>query len=52
MGKSSARIVDTRTDSLSINPQRTGLVLITCYPFRADQTGGPLRYVVTAVADY
>jgi len=50
--QSSARIVDTRTDSLSINPQRNGLVLITCYPIRADQTGGPLRYVVTAVADY
>jgi len=27
------------------------LVLVTCYPFNALQTGGPLRYVVVAVPD-
>ncbi len=34
--------------TLSINPDKHGLVLVTCYPFNALQTGGPLRYVVVA----
>ena len=41
-------IVDSRTHTVAINQQRAGLILITCYPFNALQTGGPLRYVVSA----
>jgi len=34
--------------SLTVNPEVHGLILITCYPFNAFQTGGPLRYIVMA----
>lgn len=43
-----SQIVDTRVQSLSIATDFPGLVLITCYPFNARQTGGPLRLVVRA----
>ena len=43
------KIVDTRSQSLSISTDTPGLVLITCYPFNATQTGGPLRLVARAV---
>ena len=43
------RIVDSRTHTVSIAKQKAGLVLITCYPFSASQTGGPLRLVATAL---
>lgn len=43
------KIVDSRTHTMSIATQRLGLVLITCYPFSASQTGGPLRLVATAL---
>ena len=43
------KIVDSRTHTLSIAKQQAGLVLITCYPFSASQTGGPLRLVATAL---
>lgn len=43
------RIVDTRRETIAISRQQAGLVLITCYPFNALQTGGPLRMVATAV---
>ncbi len=43
-----SQIVDTRSQSLSIATDFPGLVLITCYPFNARQTGGPLRMVVRA----
>lgn len=42
------RIVDTRSETIAISAQQAGLVLITCYPFNALQTGGPLRMVATA----
>lgn len=41
-------ILDTRNDTLNLSTTESGLVLVTCYPFSATQTGGPLRYVVTA----
>lgn len=41
-------VADSRTDSLQLDSDQHGLVLITCYPFHATQTGGPLRYVVIA----
>ncbi len=43
------QILDTRRDSLKFSTTNAGLVLITCYPFSASQTGGPMRYVATAV---
>ena len=33
-----------------LTPEPT-LTLVTCYPFDAVTTGGPLRYVVIATAD-
>lgn len=39
------RIVDSSKDAISIATDAAGLVLITCYPFNATQTGGPLRMV-------
>ncbi len=38
-------IVDSSTDDIGISPSKAGLVLITCYPFNAAQTGGPLRMI-------
>ena len=43
------QIVDSRLQSLALSTQMPGLVLITCYPFNARQTGGPLRMVARAV---
>lgn len=43
------QIVDTRRHTLTISQQTPGLVLITCYPFNARQTGGPLRMVARAI---
>lgn len=43
------RIVDGRRESLAVARDAPGLVLITCYPFRATQTGGPLRMVAVAL---
>ena len=42
------QVVDTRSQSLTISTASPGLVLITCYPFNAAQTGGPLRLVARA----
>jgi sortase A len=45
-----ARVVDARvTFELPENPT-SQLILITCYPFDAIAPGGPLRYVVSAIA--
>lgn len=44
------QIVDSSKTSLAIATDTPGLVLITCYPFNAAQTGGPLRMVAQAVA--
>lgn len=41
-------VVDSSTEQLQIATDAPGLVLITCYPFNALQTGGPLRLVVRA----
>ncbi len=43
------QVVDTRSQTLNISTDLPGLVLITCYPFNATQTGGPLRLVARAV---
>ena len=42
-------IIDTSVHAgIVVDQASEELVLITCYPFDAIQTGGPLRYVVTA----
>ena len=43
--------VDVRSARLQLSPEDRRLVLTTCYPFDALATGGPLRYVVEAVAE-
>jgi len=41
-------IVDSRKGSLLLDTDTAILSLVTCYPFHVRETGGPLRYVVTA----
>jgi len=41
-------IVDSRKGSLLLDTDLAMLSLVTCYPFDAGESGGPLRYVVTA----
>jgi len=41
-------IVDSRKGSLLLDTEAAMLSLVTCYPFDARETGGSLRYVVTA----
>lgn len=43
-----AFVVDSRSEQLQIATDHPGLVLITCYPFNALQTGGPFRLVARA----
>lgn len=45
------RILDSRRASIDTAQGQAQLVLVTCYPFDAIQTGGPLRYVVTALPE-
>lgn len=41
-------VVDSRRGSLLLDTDVPMLSLVTCYPFDADEVGGPLRFVVTA----
>jgi sortase A len=43
-----ADIVDSRKGSLVLDTDRPMLTLVTCYPFDALESRGPLRFVVTA----
>ena len=43
--------VDSRKQQLVIDDRVDRLTLLTCYPFNATTTGGPLRWVVTALPD-
>jgi sortase A len=45
----SSQIVDARTASIPLMEGEDQLVLVTCYPFDSILTGGPLRYLVTAI---
>ena len=45
----SARIVDTRMEVLHREERGDSLLLVTCYPFDALTSNGPLRYAVTAL---
>lgn len=44
-------VVNADLGPLNLPVNLHALVLITCYPFNALQTGGPLRYVVVAVPE-
>ncbi len=44
----SMEVMDSRIQTLPVNQDEVDLRLITCYPFDALSTGGPLRYVVQA----
>lgn len=43
-----ANIVDSRKGGLLLDTDAAFLTLVTCYPFESRDTGGPLRYIVTA----
>jgi sortase A len=45
-----AEVADTRHDIALPDPPYPMLTLVTCYPFDAPTTGGPLRYLVFAEA--
>jgi sortase A len=40
------QVVDARLAKFTDTPDRSTLTLVTCYPFDALDTSGPLRYVV------
>jgi len=46
------RVVNESEVSVLESGERTELTLITCYPFDAITAGGPLRYVITAIARF
>ena len=46
----STAVVDRNDDRILRDRGDDRLTLITCYPFDAIRSGGPLRYVVTAIA--
>jgi sortase A len=41
-------VVDSRRGSLLLDTDAAMLSLVTCYPFDAEEAGGPMRFVVTA----
>src|SRR5262249_49751065 len=45
-----ARVVDRSDLGITDDAGDTRLTLVTCYPFHALRAGGPLRYVVVALA--
>ncbi|MBX3591482.1 MAG: class GN sortase [Burkholderiaceae bacterium] len=48
---SGARVVDARDLGIVADRGRDELTLVTCWPFDAVAPGGPLRYVVSALAE-
>ena len=47
-----ARMADARLDHIKLTGPQNRLTLITCYPFNGLQSGGPLRWVVTADTEH
>ena len=41
-------VVDSRRGQLVLDTAEAMMSLVTCYPFDGIETGGPLRYVVSA----
>ena len=48
-GVSGIEVIDSSREGLVRKTDREQLRLVTCYPFDTLMSGGPLRYVVTAV---
>ena len=46
-----AEVIDARAARLAPDDGRAALTLVTCYPFDTVEPGGPLRYLVFAVAE-
>ncbi len=44
-------VLDVRRQKIALDPMSDLLTLVTCYPFTDWNPRGPLRFVVTAVAD-
>ncbi|MGC3974315.1 MAG: class GN sortase [Nitrospira sp.] len=44
------QVMDSRQDRIATSNERNELILVTCFPFNAVTSGGPLRYVVRAEA--
>jgi len=44
------KVIHKDRAQVSLEADRPHLILLTCYPFDAWRTGGPLRYAVTTVA--
>jgi len=44
-------IADSRSESITTQPDDSRMVLVTCYPFDALTAGGPLRFVVEAILE-
>ncbi|MDB3870147.1 class GN sortase [Candidatus Thioglobus sp.] len=42
------KVIDSNKQEITLNENQSELKLVTCYPFNAITTGGPLRYVVSA----
>lgn len=42
------QVMDSRQGNIATSDEREELILVTCFPFDAITTGGPLRYVVRA----
>ncbi len=42
------RVADSSRERITLDTDTDGLLLVTCWPFDAVATGGPLRYVATA----
>lgn len=47
----SMQVADSRDDRLALDNATDQLILVTCWPFDAISSGGPLRYVVTAIPE-
>lgn len=45
-------IVDSRRGTILIDAESPMLSLVTCYPFDAAESGGPMRFIVTAKMIY
>jgi len=43
------KVLDARTETIEIDHTTNTLSLVTCYPFKDWNPGGPMRFVVTAV---
>jgi sortase A len=43
------RVADSRSERLALDTDNSALLLVTCWPFDAVQSGGPMRYVVRLV---